>query len=185
MDKELEANHKRFIAQYLELYTLFLEETKADTVYLTDGDYIKLFIGYLNRVQHLIVPDDPKIRPRPKNLPYWNMVIRRTDPGMKVRKIYLDRENTKIPWFSKSLQWISVAKELVVENVDGPSYLPIEHASIKKPVMLDIADIFTYSIAREFSGASARDYGHGCISILSFVPGGHYVFLHKQLHLPG
>ncbi|MCZ6800013.1 MAG: hypothetical protein O7F12_05940 [Nitrospirae bacterium] len=113
-----------------------------------------------------IVPDDPKITPRPKNLPYWNMVIRRIDPGMKVRKIDLDRENTKIPWFSKSLQWISVAKELVIENVDGPSYLPIEHASLKKPVMLDIADLFTYSIAREFSGTSAIDYGRYCGEVL-------------------
>ena len=85
---------------------------------------------------------------------------------MKVRKIDLDRENTKIPWFSKSLQWISVAKELVIENVVGPSYLPIEHASLKKPVMLDIADLFTYSIAREFSGTSAIDYGRYCGEVL-------------------
>ncbi len=113
-----------------------------------------------------IVPEDPKIIPRPKNLPYWNMVIRRTDPGMKVRKIFLDRENTRIPWFSKSLQWISVAKELVVDNTDGPSYLPIEHAVLKKPVMLDIADIFMYSIAREFSGANAIDYGRYCGEVL-------------------
>lgn len=44
--------------------------------------------------------------------------------------------------------------------------MPIEHASLKKPVMLDIADLFTYSIAREFSGTSAIDYGRYCGEVL-------------------
>lgn len=138
----------------------------SDLVHEINDKWLQLWaffrVGGLLDPCERIIPDDPKITPRPKNLPYWNMVIRRIEPGMKVRKIYLDRENTKIPWFSKSFQWISVAKELVVETMDGPSYLPIEHALLKKPVMLDIADIFTYSIAREFSGESAINYGRFC-----------------------
>ena len=141
-----------------------------DLVHDVDEKWLQLWaffrLGGLLDPCERIVPDDPKIIPRPKNRPYWNMLIRRSDPGMRVKIIYLDREETKIRWLSKSLQWISVAKELVVENQDGESYLPIEHASSNKPLLLDIADILTYSLAREFSGVNQIDYSRYCGEVL-------------------
>jgi hypothetical protein len=123
-------------------------------------------VGALLDPVDLDVPEDPRVTPRPRNLPYWDMVIRRDDPGMRVSKVYLDREQTKIRWLSKSLQWISVAKALVIENKNGSSYLPIQPIATPKPPLLDIADVFTYSIGREFVEDRSIDYGHYCGQVL-------------------
>ena len=69
-------------------------------------------------------------------------------------------------WFSKSLQWISVARELVIENQNGPTHLPIEHPSAKKHMLVDIADIFTYSLARELASNKPIDYDRFCGEVL-------------------
>jgi hypothetical protein len=138
----------------------------SDLVHDVDEKWLTLWaffrIGGMLDPTDLTIPDDPAIKPRPTNLPFWNMVMKRVEPGFRVRRVYLDRENTKIRWFSKTMQWISVAKELVVENPSGPTYLPIEHASGTKHSLLDIADIFVYSIARELGSNKPLDYGQYC-----------------------
>ncbi len=96
------------------------------------------------------LPSDPIKTASPKNEPWWRRIVYREDPGLRVSKIYLDREDTKIRWFSKSFQWISVAKDLVIKrpNFDA-SYLPVVSSS--KHQLLEIADLFLYSITRTFA----------------------------------
>jgi hypothetical protein len=153
-------------AHYPKRFRLRGKSGHPDLVHDIDEKWLTLWaffrIGGLLDPVTPIVPDDPKIKPRPRNLPFWNMVTKRTDPGLRVRAIYLDREKTKIRWISKKLQWISVARELVVENRDGSTYLPIKDASNKKPSLVDVADILTYSIARELEGNKPIDYGSYC-----------------------
>ncbi len=106
-----------------------------------------------------IEPPDPIIIPRPRNLPFWQVVISRSDPGLRVRKVFLDREDTKIRWFSKSFQWITVAKELVIERPDiGKSFLPVESVKNIKHNLLDVADIFVYSTGRSLSQGRSLEY---------------------------
>lgn len=153
-------------SHYPKRFRLKGKNGHQDLVHDVNDKWLQLWayfrVGGLLDPCNRIEPDDSTIKLRPKNLPFWNMVIRRTDPGLRVQKVYLDRENTKITWFSKSLQWISVAKELVIENVEGSTYLPIVHATDYKPMMLDVADVFTYSITREFSGDKSIDYCNYC-----------------------
>lgn len=103
-------------------------------------------------------PDDPISNPRPRNLPFWQMVMRRSEPGLRVRKVFLDREHSDIRWFSKSFKWETVAKELVVENLAGASHLPLVMAKEEKHVLLEVADIFVYSVARSMSCGQPLEY---------------------------
>ncbi len=157
-------------AHYPKRFRLRGKDGHPDLVHDIDEKWLTLWaffrVGGLLDPVDLIVPDDPRVKPRPRNLPFWNMVVKRVDPGLKVRRVYLDREKTKIRWFSKSMQWISVAKELVIENKDGSTYLPIIHATDKKSSLLDVADIFIYSIARELEGKRPIDYGRYCGEVL-------------------
>lgn len=157
-------------AHYPKRFRLKGKNGHSDLVHEIDEKWLTLWaffrVGGLLDPVELIIPDDPKVKPRPRNLPYWNMIIKRTDPGFRVKKVYLDREETKIHWFSKSLQWISVARELVVENRTGSTYLPITHATVEESPLLDIADIFTYSIGRELAGSKPIDYGRYCGEVL-------------------
>ena len=75
-----------------------------------------------------------------------------------MRKVFLDREDTKIRWFSKSFQWTSVAKEFVIENLAGRSYLPVETPQKEKHSLLEVADIFAYSVARSLSPGKSLEY---------------------------
>lgn len=153
-------------AHYPKRFRLKGKNGHADLVHDIDEKWLTMWAffrigGYLDPLTP-ILPDDPKIKPRSLNRPHWNIVIKRTEPGFRVREVYLDREKTKVRWFSKSLQWISVARELVIENQNGQTYLPIVHPSVKKHLLLDIADIFTYSLAREFANNRSIDYDRFC-----------------------
>lgn len=106
----------------------------------------------------IIEPPDPIKASRPRNLPFWRMVMRRDDPGLRVRRVLLDRENTNIRWFSKSVKWVSVAKEMVIERPIGRSYLPVECAKDFKHPLLDLADIFVYSTGRSLSQGRQLEY---------------------------
>jgi hypothetical protein len=153
-------------AHYPKRFRLRGKNSHSDLVHGIDEKWLTLWaffrIGGMLDPTDPSIPDDPTIKPRPRNLPFWNMVIKRAEPGLRVRKVYLDREDTKIRWFSKTVQWISVARELVVENRSGSTYLPIEHASDTKHSLLDMADIFVYSIARELGANKPIDYGQYC-----------------------
>jgi hypothetical protein len=96
-----------------------------------------------------IEPADPKIVPSPLNQPWWQVIAPLAPPGFKVRKVYLDRESTKIRWFSKKFQWTTLAKDFVIKGTLGESFLPIQdgQADSKHP-MLDLADIFVWNVAR-------------------------------------
>ncbi|MDO8927206.1 MAG: hypothetical protein Q7U94_09900 [Sideroxyarcus sp.] len=127
-----------------------------DDKWLTLWSYFRV-AALLDPIE-IIEPDDPITTPRPKNLPFWQMVIRRQEPGLRVRNVFLDREQTKVSWFSKSFQWTSVAKELVIENLAGRSHLPVETACEEKHPLLEVADIFVYSVARSFSDGKPLEY---------------------------
>lgn len=94
-------------------------------------------------------PADPLVEPSPPNQPWWQLVAPLVSPGFKVRKVFLDREITKIRWFSKKFQWSTVAKDFVIDGTLGRSYLPIQpdHEDSKHP-MIDLADIFAWNFAR-------------------------------------
>jgi hypothetical protein len=72
-------------------------------------------------------------------------------PGYRVSQVFLDREDTAVTWFSKKFKWTTVAKELVVRGTLGPSHLPLQATAGAKHPLLDLADIFVWSIGRSFS----------------------------------
>ena len=111
-------------------------------------------------------PSDPTKIARPLNLPFWQMVAKRTEPGLRVRKVFLDRENTRIRWFSRSIKWANIAKELVIEKPSQRSYLPIELVGEEKHPLLEIADIFTYSAARDMSQGKPLVYENFTADVL-------------------
>lgn len=99
----------------------------------------------------IVKPPDYKTIPRARNLPFWQKIVVRNQLGIKVSKIFLDREQTNIRWFSKTFQWITVAKELVIRTPWFESFLPLEVMGNDKHPLIDLADIFTYSQSRFFS----------------------------------
>ena len=121
----------------------------VDTKWLTLWAYFRI-AAILDPVE-IITPHNPILNPRPRNLPFWRMISKRSEPGMKVRKVFLDRESQKIRWFSKSFKWTTVAKELVIETPAFKSHLPIEETLQDKHLLIELADIFTYSNARALS----------------------------------
>ncbi|HEU5124754.1 MAG TPA: hypothetical protein VFW05_11895 [Verrucomicrobiae bacterium] len=123
-----------------------------DLVHDTDSKWLTLWAFF--RIAALLDPAEvltPVAAPRPANFPSWQMVVRRAEQGMRVRKIFLDREQTKVRWFSKSLQWISIAQDLVIEAPLGRSILPLQLAISDKHSLIDVADVFTYSAARQIT----------------------------------
>lgn len=119
-----------------------------------DADSKCLTLWTFFRIAALLDPAEvvtPIAAPRPNNYPSWTLVIQRTERGMRVRKVFLDREQTKVRWFSKSLQWISMARDLVIDGPLGRSNLPLQPAISEKHPLIDVADIFTYSIARQLT----------------------------------
>jgi hypothetical protein len=123
-----------------------------DLIHATDSKWLTLWAFF--RIAALLDPAEivtPIDAPRPSNFPSWQMVVRRTERGMRVRKVFLDREQTKVRWFSKSLQWISMAQDLVIEGPLGRSNLPLQLAISDKHPVIDVADIFTYSAARQMT----------------------------------
>jgi hypothetical protein len=123
-----------------------------DLIHDTDSKWLTLWAFF--RIAALLDPAEivtPIAAPRSSNFPSWQMVVRRTERGMRVRKVFLDREQTKVRWFSKSLQWISMAQDLVIEGPLGRSNLPLQPATSDKHPVIDVADIFTYSAARQMT----------------------------------
>ena len=51
-----------------------------------------------------------------------------------------------------------MAREMFIEGPAGSSYLPIEMAQETKHALLDVADIFVYSIARDLSQGRPLEY---------------------------
>lgn len=121
-----------------------------DLVHPVNSKWITLWaffsIAALLDPAEVVTPLGP---PRPPNMPSWQTVFRRTERGLRVRKVFLDREHTKVRWFSKSLQWISMAQDVVIEGPLGRSSLPLELAISEKHPLIDLADIFCFSAARQ------------------------------------
>lgn len=142
-------------AYYPKRFRLRGKNGHPDIVHNIDEKWLTLWsyfqIASLLDPAEIDEPSDPAIIARPLNLPFWQMLVIREEQGLRVRKVFLDRENTKIRWFSKSFQWTTIAKELVIEKPIGRSYLPIEIGVEEKHPLLELADIFTYSVARDMS----------------------------------
>lgn len=149
-------------AYYPKRFRLIGKNGHPDLVHDLDEKWLLLWsyfrVAALLDPVDIIEPPDPAKTPRPRNLPFWQMITRRAEPGLRVRKVVLDREDTKIRWFSKSVQWVSVAKEIVIESPAGRSYLPIEPAFGVKHSLLDVADIFVYSLGRSLSQGKPLEY---------------------------
>lgn len=149
-------------AYYPKRFRLLGKNGHPDLVHDLDEKWLLLWsyfrIAALLDPVEIVEPKDPTKTPRPRNLPFWQMVVKRADPGLRVCQVVLDREETKIRWFSKSFQWVSVAKEIVIESPMGRSYLPIEPASDVKHPLLDVADIFAYSVGRSLSQGRPLEY---------------------------
>jgi hypothetical protein len=99
-------------------------------------------------------PSDPLVTMSPKNKPYWRFIAKREDRGPLVSMIYLDRDTTNVRWFSKSFQWETIAREIVVETPRGASTLPFAKMDGQKHPLIELADIFIYTISRQISGKS-------------------------------
>ena len=85
--------------------------------------------------------------------------MKRDYPGAVVDKLYVDREQAKIRWFSKSFQWTTVAKDIVIENSTSRSFLPIVSPIEEKHSLLQLADMFIYAQGRELTGR-ALEFGN-------------------------
>jgi len=150
------------VMSYPKRFRLVGKNGHPDLVHDIDEKWLMLWAYF--HVAALLDPTEivelsaPSSVRRPQNLPFWQMRVRRIEPGMRVRKVFLDRENTRIHWFSKSFQWTSVAKELVIENSFGQSHLPIETAQMEKHSLLEVADIFSYSVARAMSSSKTLEF---------------------------
>jgi hypothetical protein len=128
----------------------------ADLVHDIDKNWITLNLfqglaGYLDPVT-VSSPPDYLSSPRPLTEPFWQLIVRRKFPGLLVDRLYVDREQTKIRWFSKSFQWATVARDLVIEGPRGQSYLPIISPGKEKHPLLQLADMFVYALGRELTG---------------------------------
>ena len=127
----------------------------ADLVHPVNDKWRELWTYYraatLLKPVELVRPPDPLTTPTPKNMPTWRVVAPLVEPGFSVRKVHLDREQTKIRWFSKKLQWATVASDFVLKAPEGESFLPIQPTKETKHYMLDVADIFVWNVARAFS----------------------------------
>jgi hypothetical protein len=76
-----------------------------------------------------------------------------------------------IPWVSKRFQWRTVANLLTIENQEGKSLLPIISTGESKHPLIEIADIFIYSIARELSGRSPLPMSGKKATVLAMIRG--------------
>jgi hypothetical protein len=97
-------------------------------------------------------PPDYKTAPRPRSEPFWQVIVKREGQGPRVNCIHLDRARHKLRWFSKNLQWATVAKDLVVQTPRGSSFLPVQVADDQKHPLLEIADAFVYLQGRALGG---------------------------------
>lgn len=151
-------------AHYPKRFRLIGKNGHRDLVHDIDQKWLTLW-SYFNVAKlldpaEIIEPTNQILTKRALNLPFWRMQVRRVEQGLRVRKVFLDREHTKIRWFSKSFQWTSVAKELVIVTPNGPSHLPVEIVQEKKHPLIDIADVFSYSAARSMYPENPLEYGN-------------------------
>ena len=102
---------------------------------------------------HTILPVlETELKPARSNKPWWRFRGELVTPGYRVSSIYIDREQTKVPWFSKQFQWAEIAKDMTVTGDFGESHLPIRLAdNDDKHPLLDIADIVAWYTCRIFS----------------------------------
>ncbi|MCK9818489.1 hypothetical protein M1B35_31300 [Pseudomonas sp. MAFF 302046] len=128
-----------------------------DTVHPVDDKWRELFV--YQRVALLLDPAviNPPPNPlevvTPPNRPHWRLEGNLIEPAFKVSKVFLDREKTKIQWFSKQVQWAVLARELVVRGPRGSSFLPVDDSDIAdKHPLLDVADLFVWNLARAMAG---------------------------------
>lgn len=143
------------VENYPKSFRLRGKNGHPDLVHAVDDKWRELWTYHraaaLLKPVEIATPPDPKVTPTPKNMPGWRIVTLLIEPGFSVRKVYLDREQTKIRWFSKKLQWSTVASDFVLHAPEGESFLPIQPAVKAKHLMLDVADIFVWNVARAFS----------------------------------
>lgn len=142
-------------SHYPETLRLRGKNGHKDLVHLIDNKWRELWMfhgvaTFLNP-EVISTPPDPIKAPSPLNMPWWRVEAELISPNFIVSKVYLDRENTKIQWFSKKFQWTTVAKDFVIRTPQGKSFLPIQSIedNVKHP-MLDVADIFIWNLARSF-----------------------------------
>jgi len=83
-----------------------------------------------------------------------------------VSRVYLDRETTKIPWYSKSVQWSTVAADFVRVGPFGASHLPIQPVDIRKHQLLEVADLFVCAAASGLGPKAALRWGANISDLL-------------------
>ena len=113
----------------------------------------------------LIPPGRSLAEPGPGKLPLDSMLFRRPGPGPKVRTIHLDRETTRVRWLSRSLPWCVAARMLTIETAKGPTHLPIAPDTDTQPMLVELADLVTYSLAREIAGTDPIPYRRSFASL--------------------
>ena len=125
-----------------------------DLVHKIDEKWItlNLFQGLVGSFdpQQLLAPPEYSASGRPQNQPYWQVIVKREGPGLCVNEICIDSDITKIRWFSKSFQWNTLAKDIVVESPLGKTFLPIRSSSASVDPLLQLADLFVYFQGRAF-----------------------------------
>lgn len=166
--RSLDALHPKYllghvpVSGYPKNFRLVGKNGHPDLVHEVNEKHLTLWaffqVARLLDPVDIIKPSDPLKEPSPRNQPFWRVHLRRTQPGFRVRKVFLDRETTKISWFSKSFQFKTIAKDVVIENSAGVSHLPISLEGEDRHLLLDIADIFTYSVSRSMSSGRPLEY---------------------------
>jgi len=109
-------------------------------------------VALLMQPQTVIPVKESKARPASPNKPWWRFSGNVVAPGYTVSRVYIDRERTRVKWFSKQFQWGEIAKDMTVKGDFGESHLPIHLAEAdEKHALLDIADIVAWYTCRLFS----------------------------------
>jgi hypothetical protein len=128
----------------------------GDIVHSVNDKWMVLW-SFLNTVvlfdpSKIVEPPNPVVVAQPKSRPYWRFGANRSGSGPVVEKIFLDREETRVNWFSKSFQWETIATEAAVKTPRGESVLPIVGSDRPTHMLVDVADIFVYSVTRQLAG---------------------------------
>jgi hypothetical protein len=115
-----------------------------------------------------IPPPDYKLLPQRENVPKWALIARAPDDGIPVSRVFLDREDTKIQWMSKRVQWMSVAKDIRVSRSSGESMLPLQ-SETPKHTLLELADLYTYAFSRDLYGPRPLNVGGSPIETYPYI----------------
>ena len=162
----LEAYKPLFIAglmpvdRYPTSFRLLGRNGHADLTHPIDDKWRELWVFkhtalMLRPVEHIPVAPPPKRAPT--NLPKWRFSGEVIQPGYIVSAVYIDREITKVRWFSKQLQWGEIARDMTVKGLSDESHLPIQLAAHdNKHPLLDVADIFAWHMGTVIGGKERR-----------------------------